>query len=334
MARTTEQQIEATLTAAHELVDKRERRRSAVARPLASAAKRHSADARTALAASFAAQHGFPSGSFATLQARTLDESARAIENARQEVIAEAPSRLSEARAAIARRRALLEALVAAPATSPIASRILLTKPFIIWPSVGLQFSDTHYEAWNSWAKVLLSTSGEATRDLTFYWLWENPSEYYTAVNIDTWVMVHGFALAATNGGVLNVDGQTSFIQGDVTLHVMEWWNQPPTEPALQSTQSAGVVSVLAQSNGFFDTGDVESATVFNTFDLRCDQFVMPPHGVGVFEVVLHLDYYAPDGSVEFNLSSGDLEVLNPFLMIEVLTMPGGAANDANRRAG
>jgi hypothetical protein len=104
----------------------------------------------------------------------------------------------SSAAAIAARRHAL--ALLAQPFTS---SYVTLDEPFLIWelphPELDI-FRDSNIETFGSWVKILVDTKstpgGWHATDFRFYFLWENPSDYYAVANVSSSLALNGQAVA------------------------------------------------------------------------------------------------------------------------------------------
>lgn len=199
-----------------------------------------------------------------------------------------------------------------------------LDTPFLIWPTLGMELDSTVVEPWNSRAECGLhagnSGGSEQTghEELTFYFLWENPRNRYSVANVDAFLVLNGFCDAVGHGGVLWGD-RFSRLQVDATLRLMEWWNQPPTEPAPESGQVQRAVNLAVDTGGFDDFTHVEIADVFRGYDLQYGFFALPPHGVVVIEVSLAASYDLQDGSVDVAFSGNGFDVLCPFVQIALL---------------
>lgn len=200
---------------------------------------------------------------------------------------------------------------------------VTLEKPFLIWATRPSMLGDTHVEPWNSWAKFKFhaaNTSGWET--ITFYYLWENPSDRFAVVNIDGYIILNGFCKVGQNGGYIAGDRSGS-IRLTTELFPLEWWNQPPTSPLQQTDQTADALTLRTlHAAAYFDDGETETASVFRGYDLRHTLFLLPPHGVTVIEVALQVAYGAGSdgGHVDLDFESGDFKIMSPFVLIAVLT--------------
>jgi hypothetical protein len=97
-------------------------------------------------------------------------------------------------------------------------------------------------------------------------------------------------------------------------------WNQPPTLTDLQAVQKQTVPGVVG-SGGFsiLPGVNIESARIQGNFDLRRNLFVLPPHGVAVFETTLEFRYRNKNGGeVQIDFNGGDFSVMCPGIVIEI----------------
>jgi len=195
--------------------------------------------------------------------------------------------------------------------------------PFIIWPSNNLELIDSHIQPWNNTAKVSAQwRDSGGNENLRFIFVWENPSDRWAIVNVESALALNGTVDEFEEGGIFS--GSVSNLSVDVRLNVWEWWNQPPTSPFPQATQSQHVLSLSASGGGFLSSlggGTVESASIQGNFDLSRRLFLLPPNGVAVFEATLLFSYNNFDGGmIQVNFASGDFQVMCPALVIAILS--------------
>ena len=219
---------------------------------------------------------------------------------------------------AIDGRRRAFEHLT--PAAAP-PTFIALDSPFLILPTTGNKLLDSSIAPFRSFAKVTIASQLD-DKEVGFYFLWENPSDRYAVINVDGYLVFNGLIGATESGGFLPGNRFATMNVSGV-LRTFEWWNQPPTEPLAQADQSQLVRSITADmGGGFGDVGDIESAHVFRGVDLSHTLFLVPPYGVTVIEVaaVLWSTTGTDGGDVSADFSSGDLQIMCPFVQIAVLT--------------
>jgi hypothetical protein len=199
----------------------------------------------------------------------------------------------------------------------------LIDSPFLIWPTQGVFFDSSHYEPWNSWGKIKLDSSKKnGGEELSFYFLWTNPSEGYTVINVDAYLILNGFCSVETGGGFFAGD-RTSSLTLSSRLYLLEWWNQPPTSPLMQADQFQNALNLYAESGGTFDfDGDFDAQYIYRGFDLRYTLFLVPPRETVVFEVALNITYSNGDdgGQVHVDFTSGDFEVMSPAVLVATLS--------------
>jgi hypothetical protein len=220
------------------------------------------------------------------------------------------------------RRRAVerLRELVVAPF---VPATVVVDRPFLIWPTNGLELLDSRVEPWNSWARVVAQWRANwGVENVRFVYVWQNPSDRYAVVNVATTLGLNGQCDAFEEGGILS--GSVSNLNGYARLAVWEWWNQPPTSPFPQATQSVHVANLAASGGGFLSAlggGTVQSVAVNGAFELTRSLFLMPPGGVGVFEATLEFTYNNFDGGeVQVDFVGGARKVISPALLVTFLS--------------
>lgn len=200
---------------------------------------------------------------------------------------------------------------------------IVIDKPFIIWPTHGLELLDSHIEPGNNWAKVSgQSSKNSGDENLRFIFVFDNPNDRYTAVNVASYLRVNGSCEASADGGTAGIfPGGTSHLHLKAFLNVWEWWNQPPTRPVGQATQTRDILNLSADGGGYFESvGDIEVQAVNGNFDVTYELFVLPPNGVAVFEVTLLVSYDNDDGRIAVDFASDSFEIMCPLVAVAILT--------------
>lgn len=211
--------------------------------------------------------------------------------------------------------------------SAPYPFYVVLDKPFLIWPTKGLNFDDSHYESWNSWGKIKLDSAksseyGGISEKLTFYFMWQNPVDKWAVINADGYLIHNGFCSVQSDSGFFAGDRRSS-VAIYSKLNPMEWWNQPPTQPMSQSDQSVQIFSISCESGGMFDfDGGFNGSYIFRGSDSQYKLMIIPPNGVVVFEVVSVI-YYSNGingGNAHVDFSSNDFKIICPFVLLAVLT--------------
>ncbi len=221
----------------------------------------------------------------------------------------------------VASRRKALDALTAST-FKPVVEN--LDSPFLIWATPANILTDSQIEPFASRAKFFFqSTARSGTRQLDFYYLWRNPVDRFAVINIDGYLVLNGFCRAGENGGFLPGDRRTS-ISLTTKMVPLEWWNQPPTSPLFQSSQSEVVLAFSASGGGGFgDVGAIETRTLSRSSGLGYNFFMIPPNGVTVIKYSLIASFSRGSngsGSVIVDFDSGAFRVMSPFVTIQILT--------------
>lgn len=267
----------------------------------------------------FATEQGFETGKFDPILARNQITLKLVADERKAAAIKQSSSVLKTFIHGIDGRRQAFDTLISA--VEP-PNFVVLDSPFLVWPTHGIELLDSNAVPYRSFGKITLD-SGKTFgyEELGFYFLWENPSDRFAVINVDGYLVFNGVIGAAQDGGFWPGDRYASLSVGG-NLHTFEWWNQPPTEPLFQIDQNQHVDSVTATGGEFGDVGDIESENVFRGIDLRHTLFVLPPHGVTVIEVTAVLQYRTgtDSGHVTADFSSGDFQIMCPFVLIAVLT--------------
>jgi hypothetical protein len=174
----------------------------------------------------------------------------------------------------------------------------------------------------NNWARFFHDVSHGDGFDVgsgvvSFGFLWQNPSDKAVVVNVHGYLVLDGFCSVFSNGGFIALAFAELNVDADLVIH--ELWNDPPTSPVAQSTQSQNALTLSCESLGFIEPGCADGRSLAAGFDLEFDQFMMPPKGTAMFEVSCSLDWSMDDGEIQSDFSFGDRRVLCPGVLIAVL---------------
>jgi hypothetical protein len=239
-----------------------------------------------------------------------------------------AATRFEKLRHGAENRRKALE-LVASLGQAYTTTR--LSTPFLIWAlrdwfDATNILMDTHIEPGNNWAKIYSEYKREwddgfwHQDELIFYFFWQNDTGQDAVVNVSSYLLLNGRCEVNAYAGWYW--GGESTLHLDAQLSLLEWWNQPPTEPLWQRDQRQNVMT-LSASSGWreISPGETKSKLVCDPYYLHYDLFWVPRGGAAVFEVSLNLGYsevYQGRVMVDFNYD--DYQVVCPYLDLEVLT--------------
>jgi hypothetical protein len=236
----------------------------------------------------------------------------RVMEKEKRDAIKQAARARKILKARIAHQRQALQARLAAPLAPPYP--ITLDKPFLIWasPRSNILF-DSRIQSGNSWARVEVASKSSNSDKLSFYFLWNNPSDYHAVVNANTSLTLWGDCQAMAEGSLLHF--YTPNFSGVVVtgyLYPWEWWNQPPT---LTQEDHEDLGGVGAQAGLTDDSG---LALLTGTYLLDTEQVVVAPNGTMVFEVAVAFDCTVVGGGS----AHAAVEITCPSVELSLLTAP------------
>jgi hypothetical protein len=261
---------------------------------------------------------------FRQAQARHGVALRRAAEAARAAAIAGSAAETVRLDAAIADHMQGLETFVADGGVAD-PQRELLNKPFLIWSTThGLFIDSYNYVESNSSVKFSVNSSADnGYEEMSFYFLWQNPSAGIAVINIDAYMVFKGYCQAGSEGG--NFPG---IISGDrysqlwvnAHLYPLEWWNQPPTQPYPQADASAQVAFVHTDTGGWADPGAIAYTNVFRGYDLQYSLMLVQPKSSVVFQVQAQISYSNAEGTIVADFASGDFSVICPAVLVTVVS--------------
>jgi len=204
---------------------------------------------------------------------------------------------------------------------------VVLDAPFLVFANPSNWLFDSHVSRKESFAKVRFQEKLEPphiipkVHDVTFVYVWENPSEHFALVNVETYVVLKGFCLTSVQPRIAQFLGAHSRLSVHAGLTLLEWWNQPPTTPLFQKSQEVEALGLHAYAP--FLSGDTEDQNLFDGYDLKYSLFAVPPKGVAVFYVNMFTKQ-TTDGHAFYivDFLAKDSLVLCPYVQLEVLTAP------------
>jgi len=195
-----------------------------------------------------------------------------------------------------------------------------LDKPFLIWAAPHSNIiSDSNIESFKSWAKIRVDTTQSSGNErLSFYFLWDNPSDFFVVINANTFMSATGHLKAIASGGLSGIDPTSRYSNLGVSANfaAWSWWQQPPFPTPYENHPFASIQA----SASFWDKS--ESASVSDGASLGKTLFLVPPKGVVVFEVMFQVDYSNGYGHAVADFESGDFKIGCPVVLVSVLTVP------------
>jgi hypothetical protein len=216
----------------------------------------------------------------------------------------------------IENKRKALEQIAGRPyLTTPIP---ILT-PFFIYALPAGMLTDSHTEASNNWAKIAYTDSmdtSSGTAKLSFYFAWQNPTNYLAVINCDADIVVNGTCMVDANPGFFSGGSASLDLWAELNVYLGE------TEINWQAGQKAQVASLSADGgNIFVGIGPVVTQTISDTNHLSCSEIEVQGDELVVFEVALVASISIDSGNVEMSFDTPN-EIMCPALNVDLLTSP------------
>jgi hypothetical protein len=225
---------------------------------------------------------------------------------------------------------------------TPFAPYIItLDRPVLVMetPHTELdKFIDWHISPLDNWIKVKVDTNaGSDSTQFGFYFMWQNDSDAYAVVNVNSSLILNGVCEVAADTGFFS--GDTTTLYSSAYLSLIRWsgWGTDPStgesmdgtlEPYYEQSQYQMVESMQVQGGGFFgDVAEDSRMFSFTPFDVSYNTFAIPGHAVAIFEVALSVNYGFADGggisdTVLFDFADDTMNrsIQCPSVELEVLT--------------
>jgi hypothetical protein len=191
-----------------------------------------------------------------------------------------------------------------------------VVEPFLIWATPRSNIiSDSQVAPTNSWVKFRVSSSGDDTYKVSFYFLWSNPNTHGVVIDPFTFVIATGFIEADADRAywLANV----SNVGAEVDFYLWQWWDQSQA-PILSATASLGHVSAVSE---YFQT-DTESQSIAAGVMLDAGTFFVPGGSTAVFEVAISTSFYSDDGTAFADFESGNFNITVPLISFPIVVTP------------
>jgi hypothetical protein len=201
--------------------------------------------------------------------------------------------------------------------------------PILIWatnPSDILRATHSDPVGYNS-AQIYLSrdSGGSAGKPLTltFWYSWENPTDYDAVVNARCHAVYDGVCTATADSGVLS--GGWSWASGETWVIPITWWDPHPVDLfASYAQQHQRVFGIRAEGGGFANWAGGIDAQVLFSFGTTpwYSSLVIPPRATAIFKVDTVFTFGIDDGWLEFDFGSKSEFSIASLFWLEILTPP------------
>ena len=202
----------------------------------------------------------------------------------------------------------------AVPPPSPF-QYFLLTTAADISATPGITLAGTNIAPTNNWAEFQLETSDSSNREVSFAFSWQNTTDKYVVINVDVYFVLSGVCEAISRGGTLPGD-RSSDVELFAELHLNT--NESPGTPSFTAA-SEQVLSLKADSGGWFSDGEILYQQLFRGFDLQYQLLLVPPGQVVTIEVAGRLNYTNSDGTANYVFVTMGRQVLCPAVLVTVV---------------
>jgi hypothetical protein len=232
------------------------------------------------------------------IAAQTRDDARRRLEAEKSAAAERMPASLSTLKQWMA-NRATAQKLLAKPFLSYYE---IIPKPFLIWETPKAEsgvFVNSQIENNFSWLKAFVETTSRSDdTHFTFYFYWQNPSEYYALMNVDSWLILNGACEVVASQGLFSSDNASAQLITSLAIwRWMGWGTDPMTGANLDQTEltSTGAeimdLSVSGSNFGFGTTTPQSQNFQYAIYNLNYNFLAVPPGASVLFEVGVEIGY-------------------------------------------
>lgn len=232
-----------------------------------------------------------------------------------------------------------------------LANLVSLTKPFLIWEwPLDISLVDSHIEPLKSSARIKVdipvysfdNDMGQDQREFSFYFLWQNPSDFIAVVNCFSVLSLNGACELYANSGITS--GDTTSLSIDAYLYPIAYWMPLPPGGNIRQLRIMGdpqqhqsVLADLTATGGaiFGDAGSASKLFPGTSVGVSFGTFgglTIPARATALFEVNLTISYSwngntLPDEIIaDFADETLHYGVECPIVVLQFLTAPPMAA--------
>lgn len=281
------------------------------------------------LAAAFT-KAGISRDHFQTLRTEHLQRLRHAADARKADLAEQSLTSTDLQRLAFETQRRAIEVSALRPLIAPIAPGqpypfyVPIDVPASITATPGFNLQHWGTAPWNSWAKVGFSVSSDtsfAQEQLTFTFLWQNPNDVYSVINVDGYMTFAGTCEATANDGWFSPD--TSDVSVSAELVPWQLWEQPPAGLGGDPNQSLDILPNVHTDGGtglFGGVGDIELRNVHTGCDLRYDVMVVPPQATAAFDLSMTVNYDIAGGSVDVDFQTKNFQVMGIGVLVAIVS--------------
>lgn len=177
---------------------------------------------------------------------------------------------------------------------------------------------DSHIEASNNWARILYTRHSDGEDDIyvSFWFYWQNPSEYLAVLNAESDLLVQGWCQAV---------GSEQFLWGgdaviDLSAKLFVYVGGARIESSrvpIKTLGAQGGDEIL-----YWGT-HTDSEGISGTYHMSCSNISVPAGEQVLFSVQFHAAYNLRHGSIDLDFDTDqNKSIMCPGLLINLLTAP------------
>lgn len=198
-------------------------------------------------------------------------------------------------------------------------------------PSTALTLNSGSFPK-NNWAtfasKIESSGNFMNVDEVSFFFFWQNDDASNAVIDVESVFMLSGrWYVHAEAGAIWSPfwSGSTigkSRLDASAQLSLLQWWDQPPTEPLQQPSQLQSIIS-KSISGGWSPFGlgwEQELGHFSGNYYVHFDKFFVPANSVAVFEVTLRINASGYDGKVGAIFNEANHIVTCPYVRLTIPT--------------
>jgi hypothetical protein len=201
----------------------------------------------------------------------------------------------------------------------------ILDLPILIWQTQGIDFPEIQYEPGHSQAKFVINANSDSCgwEEMSFYFLWQNPSDKVAVINVDSALELNGSCHAQTDGGYYVPFFHPYFEVVELKLGANLYLYEPPfTDPLEPKASDEKIVEHIRahslEAPPLLISG-IDGAHVRTIAQLHHGPFIVAPHASTLIEVTVSMAFCAISGEVSVDFASGDFHVMCPGVAIRIL---------------
>jgi hypothetical protein len=203
--------------------------------------------------------------------------------------------------------------------------REIVDRPVLIWWTDGIT-AESQVEPGHSLAKFAFEVTDVDNRNeelsFCFYFVWQNPSDQFAVINVDSALVLNGVLHAFSNGdSIFSPQYSVSYLELSANLYLYELpisFSDPPEPKAADKKQ---VVYLFSHPEGIIiGIGGIDSKHVREIPQVHVGPFLVAPHVTMMFEVTVSMEFAAFNGRVSVDFEKGDFQVMCPGVAITILS--------------